>query len=135
MATPRRPGRRLPVRIAPGAWEEEVERYEQGGPVRTAAERERRRLERDGLAIGDLQPCADLGPEGTRLGGCVKVYVPITADPPSRRPYGFVFAPRPAPEGSYLAFVAFGERHPARRTTHSVYQRAHKRLHGRYPGQ
>jgi len=28
--------------------------------------------------------------------------------------------------------IAFGERHPADGRTRSVYERAHKRLHGRY---
>jgi hypothetical protein len=31
-----------------------------------------------------------------------------------------------------LALVAYGERHPAR-GARSAYERAHKRLHGRYP--
>jgi hypothetical protein len=29
--------------------------------------------------------------------------------------------------------IAFGERHPADERTRNVYERAHKRLHGRYP--
>jgi len=29
--------------------------------------------------------------------------------------------------------IAFGERHPANERTRNVYERAHKRLHGRYP--
>jgi len=57
--------------------------------------------------------------------------VPLRDTPPSQRPYGFVFIP--TREG-VLALVAFGERHP-RPGTRSVYERAHKRLHGRYPGQ
>jgi hypothetical protein len=28
---------------------------------------------------------------------------------------------------------AFGERHPANQSTRTVYERAHKRLHGGYP--
>lgn len=33
-----------------------------------------------------------------------------------------------------LRFIAYGERHPAA-GTRSVYERAHKRLHRRYPDQ
>jgi hypothetical protein len=29
--------------------------------------------------------------------------------------------------------IAFGERHPTNERTRNVYERAHKRLHGRYP--
>jgi hypothetical protein len=32
-----------------------------------------------------------------------------------------------------LNLVAFGERHPDNPATRTVYERAHKRLHGRYP--
>jgi hypothetical protein len=73
-----------------------------------------------------------LGASGTRLARLVKTYVPITAGPASERPFGFVFSPERDQEGPYLELVAFGERHP-RRGTRSVYERAHKRLHGRYP--
>lgn len=30
-------------------------------------------------------------------------------------------------------FIAFGERHPDNPNTRTVYERAHKRLHGSYP--
>ena len=59
----------------------------------------------------------------------MKVYVPIRDAPPSERPSGFALIP--TREG-VVAFVAFGERHPAA-GTRSVYERAHKRLHRRYP--
>jgi hypothetical protein len=42
-----------------------------------------------------------------------------------------VFSPELGP---LLVFVAFGERHP-KPGTRTVYERAHKRLHGRYPDQ
>jgi hypothetical protein len=72
---------------------------------------------------------------GTRLAGLLKAYVPIRDDPPSARPYGFVFAPAvDADGGVYVELLAFGERHPRPRAR-SVYERAHKRLHGRYPDQ
>ncbi len=126
--TPRRPGR-IPVRINPHVWEQEVERYNRRAAPRVAAERERPRLERDGLEISLLERCSGEGEDRTSLEGLVKVYVPIRDSPPSQRPYGFVFIP--TREG-VLALVAFGERHP-RTGTRSVYERAHKRRHGRYP--
>jgi hypothetical protein len=122
------------VRISPATWREEVERFDARSPSRAAAERERRRLEEDCLSISYLQSCAADGPDGTRLRGLVKVYVPISRAPASQRPFGFVFSPGRDDHGAYLAFVAFGERHP-RPGTRSVYERAHKRLHGRYPDQ
>lgn len=60
--------------------------------------------------------------------------VPITSAPASHRPFGFVLSAGRDDRGVYLALVAYGERHP-RPGTRSVYERAHKRLHGRYPDQ
>jgi hypothetical protein len=128
------PSGRAAVRIGAATWREEVERFAPRSPSRAAADRERRRLEQDGLSIADLQPCAAVGPDGTRLESLVKVYVPISNAAASQWPFGFVFSPGRDDQGIYLAFVAFGERHP-RLGTRSVYERAHKRLHGRYPDQ
>jgi hypothetical protein len=119
------------VRINPDTWAQEVDRYRKGAAPRLAAERERRCLERDGIGLSVLERCAAEGEDGTRLEGLVKVYVPIRDAAPSERPCGFVLIP--TREGM-LALVAFGERHPAA-GTRSVYERAHKRLHGRYPDQ
>jgi len=75
------------------------------------------------------------GEDGTRLAGCLKVYVPLAERRPSKRPYGFVFELAEARDGGVtLRLLAFGERHP-RPGVRSVYERAHKRLHGRYPDQ
>ena len=128
------PPRRVAVRVGAATWQEEVERFAPRSAARVAADRERRRLEHDGLNIADLQACAAVGPDGTRLPGLVKVYVPISDAAASQRPYGFVFSPGRDDDGVYLSFVAFGERHP-RPGTRSVYERAHRRLHGRYPDQ
>jgi hypothetical protein len=122
------------VRISPTAWREEVHRFDRRSPPRAAAVREQRHLEENGLRIADLQSCAAEGPDGTKLEGLVKVYVPISTAPASQRPLGFVFSPGRDDRGTYLAFVSFGERHP-RPGTRSVYERAHKRLHGRHPDQ
>jgi hypothetical protein len=129
-------GRREPrfaVRITASVWRQEVERYAVGSEARLAAERERSRLERDGIAVDRLERCAELGPGGTMLEGLVTAYVPISDAPPSERPFGFVFDGGRDGQRLYLALVAFGERHPARPSVRSVYERAHKRVHGRYP--
>jgi hypothetical protein len=130
VATPRRAGR-VPVRVNPHTWAQEVERYRKGAAPRLAAERERRRSQQDGIRISVIERCSAEGQDGTRLEGLVKAYVPTSDAPSSERPYGFVLIP--TTEG-VLALVAFGERHPAA-GTRSVYERAHKRLHGRDPDQ
>ena len=119
------------MKIDSDVWREEVERLDGRAPARIAAQRERRRLDEKGVPLRQLQRCDELGEDQTRLPGLIKVYVPITDAAPSERPYGMVFSPEPGP---LLVFVAFGERHP-RPGTRSVYERAHKRLHGRYPDQ
>lgn len=135
MATPGRGAPRLAVRIDPTVWEEEVGRLAQGAPGRVAAERERPGLARDGIELIALMPCEPLGTDGTRLQGLVKAYVPIGDRPASERPFGFVLSAEKDQRGTYLELVAFGERHPDLAATRSVYERAHKRLHGRYPEQ
>jgi hypothetical protein len=109
-----------------------VERLNPRSAARIAAEREHRRLLKDGTTTPQLLRCADEGSDGTRLAGLLKVYVPITNSPVSERPYGFVLSAGRDDDGLYVELVAFGIRHPPR-GTRSVYERAHKRLHGRYP--
>jgi hypothetical protein len=130
--TSRRRG--LGVRISQDVWADEVDRLRAGSRARVAAERERVRLERDGVELEQLLACSDLGPDGTRLRGLYKLYVPIIDAPPSARPFAFVFSVAARAGEVYLRLVAFGTRHP-QRGTRSVYERAHKRLHGRYPDQ
>ena len=47
---------------------------------------------------------------------------------------GFVFRPGRGNGQTVVELLAFGERHPPP-GTRTVYERAHKRLHGRYPDQ
>jgi hypothetical protein len=124
--------RRVAVLVTERVWRAEVERFDRSSPARLAAERERRRLLSDGVALADLRRCEAEAAGGTSLAGLVKVYVPISDAPPSERPYAFVLSPARRERIPALALVAFGERHP-RRGVRSVYERAHKRLHGRYP--
>lgn len=114
-------------------WVEEVHRFRETGAARLAATRARTEIERPAARV-PLRGCDEHGPDGTRLVACAKVYVPI-AVAVSEAPFGFVFALR-AERGSgtvELQLIAFGERHPS--IGRSVYERAHKRLHSRYPGQ
>ena len=134
MPTSGRRERRVAVLVTERVWRAEVERFDRGSPARLAAERERRRLLSDGVALADLRRCEAEAADGTRLAGLVKVYVPISDAPPSERPYAFVLSPARRERTPTLVLVAFGERHP-RRGVRSVYERAHKRLHGRYPGE
>ena len=121
------------VRIDDAVWDAEVGRFGQRSPARIAAERELPALRERGVDASRLLACEAEGQDGTALPGLVKVYVPITDSPPSARPYGLVFKPGAGPDGATsLAVVAFGERHP-KRGVKSVYQRAHKALHGHYP--
>jgi len=123
---------RVPVRIEPAVWQDEVERFDEHSAARSAAERERLGLETEGISRGLLERCADEAPDRTRLRGWVKAYVPLREAPASERPFGFVFRPAADNGGLVLVLMAFGERHP-RSGTRSVYERAHKRRYGRYP--
>ena len=82
--------------------------------------------------MGSFGRCKDEAEDRTRLEGLFKVYVPISEAPPSQRPFAFVLSPARHAQSVYLRLIAFGERHP-HPGTRSVYERAHKRLHGRYP--
>ena len=114
-------------------WAEEVQRLRASGAAHASAVTARATIERTNARVA-VRACDAEGPDGTRLGGCAKVYVPLEAEP-SRAPYALVFALRTDSTSGrvVLRFVACGERHPSR--GRSVYERAHKRLHGRYPDQ
>lgn len=92
---------------------------------RTAAGAERRRLERDGIALADLRRSGDDHRDGTRLAGCAKLYVP-----PPAGPWGIVVRGARDEAGPVLAVLAFGLRHPPQGSRRpSVYRVAHDRLH------
>jgi hypothetical protein len=124
--------RRLEVRFDEAVWREAVRGFSR--QPRQIAGTARAAMERDGVTLADLRPCEAAGPDGTILAGCAKLYVPIGDAPPSQRPFAFVL--QLAREGETLAwvFVAFGPRHP-RPGVRSVYDRAHRQLHGRFPDQ
>jgi len=116
-------------------WSQEVERLRARGPMRAAAERARDEITANGVSRPALLACRAEGDDGTRLARCLKLYVPLDDRPASERPYAIVLELAVAGDGAVtLRFIAYGERHPAP-GTRSVYERAHKRLHGRYSDQ
>ena len=123
------------VRFDPRAWAEDVgDRYAERSGARRVAERARREFERHGVAAGALQACDHSARDGTRLGNCVKAYLPVSERPSEERPFGMVFAPVLRERELQLDFLAFGVRHqPADSRAPSVYEIAHARLHGRWP--
>jgi hypothetical protein len=124
-------GRRLAVRVDEAVWREAVRGFSRG-PLQIATSA-RRVVERDGLALADVRPCEALGPDGTQLAGCAKVYLPLGDGPPSERPMAFVLRLAREPSGTLVwVFVAFGHRHPGP-GVRSVYERAHRQLHGHFP--
>jgi len=123
----------VPVRFDREEWREEVERLDERSQARIQAERARREIEA-GTATLNWQRCEAEGEGGTNLPGCNKLYVPLGKPGATEAPFGFVFQLAQDPDGSLVwNFIAFGERHPDNPATRTVYERAHKRLHGRYP--
>jgi hypothetical protein len=127
-----RSGVAVRVEIDEEVWAEEVERLRPDAPARRQAERARKEIEADRVGL-PWKPCQAEGPGGTSLARCVKLYVPVDQEGASAAPYGFVFRLSRVDGGLALRMVAFGERHPTNPRTRSVYERAHRRLNGRYP--
>jgi hypothetical protein len=116
-------------------WTEEVERLEPAATSRARAENARREIEAAGRRFA-WRPCEAVGNDGTRLPGCRKLYVPLDQEGASAAPYGFIFQLAKTSDNQLAwNFIAFGERHPDNPSTRSVYERAHKRIHGKYPEQ
>lgn len=123
----------VPIWFGDREWGEEVERLRERSTARAQAERSRREIESSAATL-DLRKCKAQGDDGTRLIGCMKVYVPLGRQGASEAPFGFVFQLAKNSDGEFVwNFVAFGERHPDNPATRTVYERAHRRLYGRYP--
>lgn len=82
----------------------------------------------------NLLPGETPGRDRSQLAGCAKLYLPISDEPASRRPFAFVLQLARDTQDDVLVwvFVAFGHRHPSA-GVRSVYERAHGQLHGRFP--
>ena len=114
-----------PVAFDDLAWEEDL-RKARGSTPRIARET-RARLEREGQEVDALFACDEDARDGTSLPGCVKVYLP-----PPAGPLGVVYRIARNKQGRlYLDHLAFGVRHhPPGSRAETVYQLAHRRLHG-----
>src|SRR4051812_18164975 len=124
--------RRLAARFDEAVWQEAIRGFSRE-PLQIATSA-RRTTERRGIALADLRPCQAVGADGTQLTGCAKLYLPLGDAPPSERPMAFVLGLARAQDGTLAwIFVAFGHRHPGP-GVRSVYERAHRQLHGRFPG-
>lgn len=124
-------GRRLAVRFDGRVWQQAIRGF--SGRALEVATSARGLLERDGIGVSELLPCEPLGPDRTELSGCAKLYLPVHDAPPSERAFAFVVQLARGVEGEpVLVFIAFGPRHPGR-GVRSVYERAHRQLHGRFP--
>lgn len=121
MPAPRRPAH-APVVFDDRFWSRDLARTSARG--RTAATNTRREYERHGCRVSTLRRCEAEGPDGTRLPGCVKVYLPQPAGP-----FGIVFRIARDATGTKLAVLAFGMRHqPRHSNAPSVYAIANRRL-------
>ena len=86
----------------------------------------RSQFERNGVEIKTLRRCDPEGRDGTKLPACFKVYLP----PPSGK-FGMVLRFVRDDEGLALRYLAFGIRHhPRDSNAPTVYDVAHRRLHG-----
>ena len=123
---------RAEVRFDEQIWREAIRGFS-GHPLQVATSA-RTRLDRKGVALGELLPCEALGRDRSQLAGCAKLYLPITDGPASQRPFAFVLQLARDAQHDLLVwvFVAFGRRHPSA-GVRSVYERAHRHLHGRFP--
>jgi len=115
--------RRFRVLFDDIAWAEDLHHASAAGAIAGYAAREW--LETSGLLAEDIKPCLAEGPDGTRLSGCVKVYLPAPIGP-----WGLVLGLRPLEGEPVLYHLAFGLRHPTHAWQLSVYQVADHRLHG-----
>jgi hypothetical protein len=89
----------------------------------------RSKFERDGIEIKTLRRCDPEGRDGTKLPSCFKAYLPA----PNGK-FGMVFRFVRDAEGLALRYLAFGVRHhPRNSNAQTVYEIAHRRLHGQLP--
>jgi hypothetical protein len=91
--------------------------------ARTAIETMVGELRSEGAPTEWLLRCEEEGRDGTRLGGCVKLYIPQPAGQ-----WGAVLAADEEAGKPALVLIAVGERHPARPWKPSVYEIAHRRF-------
>jgi hypothetical protein len=110
-----------------GAFAEDTMRSGRAGAE--ALREARSQFERDGVEIKTLRRCDAEGRDGTKLPACFKVYLPV----PNGK-FGMVFRFIRDSDGLALRYLAFGVRHhPRDSNAQTVYEIAHRRLHGQLP--
>ncbi|MBS1882329.1 MAG: hypothetical protein JSS97_05170 [Actinobacteria bacterium] len=115
-------GPRFEVRVIDAVLAEDLTRCT--GAARAAIEPVVAEVQRDGVPYKWLRRCEAEGHDGTRLGGCVKFYIPR----PAGR-WGVVLTGDEEATMPALILLAVGERHPVQQWKPSVYEIAHRRLH------
>lgn len=115
---------RVPVAFSESAFNEDLKRTTEAGVE--IAQSGRRRYEQEGAPRNLLRHCEAEGQDGTALPQCLKIYLP---EPAGR--FGMVFKAVGVESRLRLDFLAFGVRHhPRGSNAPTVYQFAHRRLHG-----
>jgi hypothetical protein len=94
------------------------------GAGRAAIESMVQSIKATGCPAAWLKQCDIEARDGTRLPGCVKLYIPQPAGQ-----WGAVFLGGAVGESLKLFLLAVGERHPGAPWRPSVYEIAHRRLH------
>lgn len=92
--------------------------------ARAAIEPMIQRFKADGAPAAWLKRCDAEARDGTRLPGCVKLYIPQPAGQ-----WGAVFLGGAVDGSLKLFLLAVGDRHPGAPWKPSVYEIAHRRLH------
>jgi hypothetical protein len=110
-----------------GAFAEDTMRSGRAGVE--ALREARSRLEQDGVEIKTLRRCDPEDRDGTKLPACFKIYLPA----PNGK-FGMVFRFIRDSDGLALRYLAYGVRHHPRDShAQTVYEIAHRRLHGQLP--
>jgi hypothetical protein len=118
-----RPGARFRVEFDDATFAEDLGHIT-SATGRTLAQSERDDITAVGLSPDRLKRCEPEGRDGTKLPGCVKIYIP---EPDGT--WGMVFQLRIDDDRRpFLACLAFGTRHPTGPGALSVYEVASRRL-------
>lgn len=114
-------GPRFEVRVVEEVLTEDLARCTSA--ARVAIESMLTTLREEGAPREWLLRCEEEGQDGTRLKGCVKLYIPQPAGQ-----WGAVLAGDEEASKPALVLIAVAERHPARPWKPSVYEIAHRRI-------
>ena len=129
--TRRRAARRVRARFDADAFESDLGRLRADSRARPVAEEARAAFTGEGVERTELMRCAAEGRDGTRLAGCLKVYLPLEE---SERPFRMVLIAGEREAGLELVYLAFGVGdQPQASPAPSADAIAHRRLHGRWP--